>query len=95
MKTTKEAERQCPKCASEENQVNFGHNRSGTQRCKCQKCGATYTLQPKTRSHSEETQQQAMKIYYAGVSGRGVGKVMGLGKNTVLNWIKKKRRINC
>jgi len=40
-------------------------------------------------SYPEKTQQQAMKIYYSGVSGRGTGKVLGLGKNTVLNWIKK------
>jgi len=30
-----------------------------------------------------------MKTYYSGVSGRGVGKLMGIGKGTVYDWIKK------
>jgi len=31
----------------------------------------------------------ALKIYYAGASGRGVGKVLGMSKANVYNWIKK------
>ena len=30
-----------------------------------------------------------MKMYYSGVSGRGVGKVLGMNKSNVYNWIKK------
>jgi IS1 family transposase len=30
-----------------------------------------------------------MKIYYSGVSGRGVGKIMKMSKANVYNWIKK------
>lgn len=28
-------------------------------------------------------------MYYSGVSGRGVGKVLGMNKANVYNWIKK------
>ena len=28
-------------------------------------------------------------MYYSGVSGRGVGKVLGMSKSNVYNWIKK------
>jgi transposase len=31
----------------------------------------------------------ALKIYYAGASGRGVGKVLGMSKANVYNWLKK------
>jgi len=31
----------------------------------------------------------ALKIYYAGTSGRGVGKILGMGKGNVYRWIKK------
>ena len=31
----------------------------------------------------------ATKTYYAGVSGRGVGKIFGMSKANVYNWIKK------
>jgi transposase-like protein len=88
MKTTDEG-RRCPKCGNEENQVNFGKNRSGTQRCRCKDCKATYTLDPKERAYSEEVREQAIKTYYSGVSGRGVGKLLGMNKSNVYNWIKK------
>jgi len=81
--------RRCPKCKQTENQINAGYNRSGTQRCVCKNCKYKYTLNGKTHAYSEEVQQQAMRIYYSGVSGRGVGKILGMNKENVLNWIKK------
>jgi len=79
----------CPKCRKSENQVKKGFNRSGSQRCKCKDCGVAYTLSPKKHEYSEETKTLAMKMYYSGVSGRGVGKVLGMSKANVYNWIKK------
>ena len=81
--------RRCPECGKAENQVNAGKNRSKTQRCFCNECKKYYTLNPKTRSYPEETRQQALKIYYAGASGRSVGKALGMSKANVYNWIKK------
>jgi transposase-like protein len=90
MKKTKAIEgRRCPKCGSDENQVSFGKNRSGTQRCRCKICKATYTLNPKERAYAEEVRAQAIETYYSGVSGRGVGKMLGMNKSNVYNWIKK------
>lgn len=48
-----------------------------------------YTLEPKTREYPEEIRQQAIKTFYAGASGRAVGKVFGFSKANVYNWIKK------
>jgi len=79
----------CPKCKSVENQVNYGYNRSGTQKSKCNKCKIIYTLEAKNRAYSEEVRKSAIKIYYSGVSGRGVGKILGMSKANVYNWIKK------
>jgi len=70
-----------------------GKNRSGTQRCFCNGCKKYYTLEPKVREIPEEIRQQAIKTYYAGVSGRGVGKVFGFSKANVYNWIKKMTEI--
>jgi transposase-like protein len=90
MRTAKKIEgRMCPKCGDAENQVNAGINRSGTQRCKCNKCGKYYTLNAKTRAYSEEVRLSAIKAYYSGVSGRGVGKLFGMSKANVYNWLKK------
>jgi len=81
--------RNCPKCGKAENQVNDGKNRSGTQRCKCKECNITYTLDSKTKAYSEEVRNSAMKTYFSGVSGRGVGRLMGMSKANVYNWLKK------
>jgi len=52
-------------------------------------CGKIYTLDPKMKEYPEETKRLAMKMFYSGVSGRGVGKVLGMSKANVYNWIKK------
>ena len=81
--------RRCPECGRAERQVNVGRNRTGTQRCFCQECKKYYTLNPKTREYSDEIKKQAVKIYYSGVSARGVGRILGMSKANVLTWIKK------
>jgi len=83
------ANRQCPKCGRIDKQMNAGFNRSGTQRCVCRECKYKYTLNGKTRAIPEEARKQAIKTYYSGVSARGVGKIFGMNKENVLNWIKK------
>jgi len=88
-KATEIVGRLCPQCEKEENQVMAGKNRSGTQRCFCNNCKKYYTLAPKTREIPEEIRRQAMKTYYSGTSGRGVGKVFNMSKANVYNWIKK------
>jgi hypothetical protein len=40
----------------------------------------TYTLNPKKREYSEETKTLAFKMFYSGVSGRGVGKILKMSK---------------
>lgn len=49
----------------------------------------TYTINPKKREYPEETKQLALKMFYSGVSGRGIGKVLHMSKANVYNWIKK------
>lgn len=81
---------ECPRCKSIDGQMKNGKNRSGTQQIVCRHCKKTYTLEPKRHAYSEETRALALKIYYAGASGRGVGKVLGMSKANVYNWIKKR-----
>jgi len=88
-KTTINEARRCPICSKAEGQVNAGQNRSGTQRCFCKECKKYYTLGAKTRAYSEEIRKEALRVYYSGVSGRGVGKILGMSKANVYNWIKK------
>lgn len=55
----------------------------------CKECSVTYTIDPKKREYSEEAKNLAIKMYYSAVSGRGVGKVLGMNKANVYRWIKK------
>lgn len=83
--------KKCLKCGKIENQIKIGYNKSRTQRCKCKECGISYTINPKKHEYSEETKNLAIKIYYSGVSGRGAGKILGMNKANVYNWIKKEQ----
>ncbi len=42
--------------------------------------------------YPEEVKEQAIKAYYSGLSARQVGKMFGMNKANVLNWIKKTER---
>ena len=88
---TIEAWKKCPVCGKTENQVRAGYNRSGSQRCKCKECGKYYTINPKQHTYPEETRKLALKMYYGGISGRSVGKILHMNKSNVMNWIKKAR----
>jgi transposase-like protein len=79
----------CPQCGASDGQMRNGCNRSGTQTYICRHCKKTYTPEAKHHEYSEETRSLAIKMYYSGVSGRGVGKVLGMNKSNVYNWIKK------
>jgi transposase-like protein len=87
----------CPHCGTEESQTKRGKNASQTQRYWCKGCDKIYTLEPKKRVYSKEERQAAIKMYYSGVSGRGVAKYFGFNKANVYNWIKEaqKKRVAC
>ncbi len=90
MKIAKEIEgRKCPRCGSVAEQIMFGKNLKGIQRCRCKKCGKIYTMEKSQPLYPEEVKQQAIKAYYSGMSARQVGKLFGMNKANVLNWIKK------
>jgi len=84
-----EKTKSCPVCGKAEGQMKNGRNRSGTQTYICRFCKKVYTPEPKGRAYNEETRKSAIKMYYSGVSGRGVGKALGMNKGNVYNWIKK------
>lgn len=80
-----EEDKICSNCKKRENQVKIGYNKSGTQCCRCKEYDIRYTLNSKKHEYLDETKELAMKMYYLGVSGRGVGKVLGKNKANVYN----------
>ncbi len=79
----------CKACNDETNQIKAGKTKGGSQKYKCKICGKYYTAESKKRCHSEETKNQAIKLYWEGNSGRADGRILGIGKNMCLYWIRK------
>ena len=69
--------------------IEMGRERAHIDPAKCKECGKYYTIDPKRHEYPEETRELAIKMYYGGVSGRGVGKILKMNKSNVMNWIKK------
>ena len=91
-KTDTDLKKECPICHKTENQIKLGHNRSGTQRCKCKECGISYTINPKKHEYGEETKQKAFQMYKEGKSGREIGRILGINKANIYNWLKKEEK---
>ena len=79
----------CERCKNEKEQIKVGKTKAGSQKYKCKVCGKVYTPKPKERNYSEEIKRQAIKLYMEGNSGRAVGRILGISKNTCLYWIRK------
>ncbi|MDR0975587.1 MAG: hypothetical protein LBM01_01345 [Christensenellaceae bacterium] len=81
--------RTCPKCGHDDGQKYNGHSVAGTQKCLCKLCGASYSINPKSRELSAETVESILKHLFAGMSGRKIGQLLGIGKNTAYAVLKK------
>ena len=79
----------CKNCKTEKEQIKAGKTKAGSQRYKCKICGKYYIPNAKERTYSEEVKKQAIKLYMEGNSGRAVGRILGIGKNMCLYWIRK------
>ena len=79
----------CPNCGSEKGQHRHGVTPFGTERRRCYACGKQYTLSPKTRGYPAETKRKAMQLMVDGMSGRAIGRQLGMSKANAYNWAKK------
>ena len=70
----------CPKCGKEE--IWKSGKTGGKQQYQCKSCKRKFITE---KNYSEEFKQKAIAIFYEGNSGR----IMGINKSTVYNWIKK------
>ena len=74
----------CPRCGNEEVWKAGKPRRKQQYKCKeCKKKSITEL------NYTKEFKQKAIKMLYEGNSGRAVGRIMGINKSTVYNWVKK------
>ena len=74
----------CPKCGKEE--IWKAGKSGGKQQYQCKNCKKKFITD---KNYSEEFKRQAIQMFYEGNSTRAVGRIMGINKSTVYNWIKK------
>lgn len=74
----------CPSCGREE--IWKSGKTGEKQQYQCKNCKRKFITE---KNYSEEFKQKAIEIFYEGNSGRAVGRIMGINKSTVYNWIKK------
>jgi len=77
----------CPKCGSNERQIKKGFTKAGSQQWHCYACKIKYTPNPKKWQYSEEEKENAKRLYYLGLTGRGVGKYFKMNKSNIYRWI--------
>ena len=78
----------CRSCGSEDI-IRNGHNKCGSPQYKCKACGACRVLTPKVR-YTPEQKVTVLKAYRERMSLRGLQRVFGPWRSTVLRWLKQR-----
>jgi insertion element IS1 protein InsB len=77
----------CPKCGSE-NMVRNGHDYKGDQKYHCKTCESYGTLNAQ-RGYNESTRHQVRRAVLERISLRGMERLFGVSRRTVLAWIEQ------
>jgi transposase-like protein len=78
---------QCHKCGST-HIVKNGRNRCGSQQYLCKDCRASGVLTPK-QTYSQERREEILRAYLERPSMRGITRLFGGSRKTLVAWIKK------
>jgi insertion element IS1 protein InsB len=77
----------CRSCGSE-NIIRNGHNKCGSPQYKCKNCGTCRVLRPKQK-YSAEEKETILEAYTERMSLRGLERVFGVWRGTVLRWLQE------
>ena len=69
------------------NIIRNGHNKCGSPQYKCKACGACRVLTPKVK-YTPEQKATILRSYRERISLRGLQRVFGVWRTTVLRWLK-------
>jgi transposase-like protein len=67
-----------------------GTNASGNQQYHCKDCGAYGVMDPEQKGYSDEEKERILRAYRERGSLRGVERIFGVSRGTVLRWLKKR-----
>lgn len=77
----------CRVCGST-NLIKKGFEKNGNPRVKCKDCNSVRVAELRP-IYTEERKAEIIKAYQERASLRGVGRIYGVAKQTLSNWIKK------
>ena len=77
----------CRSCGSS-NIIRNGRNKCGNEQYHCKDCGVYRVLRPKER-YSDAQRQQILRAYRERMSLRGLQRVFGVWRRTVMGWLER------
>ena len=77
----------CPRCKSVNRQEKNGLNGLGSQKYKCNECGAVYTPEPKENGYPVEIRLLAIRMYVEGSSYGSIARELKVNPQSVANWV--------
>ena len=80
---------ECRQCQST-NVVKNGKNACGNQQYHCKDCGAYGVMDPEENGYSEKEKERILRAYRERGSLRGVERIFGVSRGTILRWLKKR-----
>ena len=79
----------CSHCQSEDVKRD-GHTAAGKQRYKCKACGRISRENPQHERYSAAQKEQILRAYNERSSMRGIQRVFGVSRPTLIAWLKKR-----
>jgi transposase-like protein len=79
---------ECRHCGSIQ-LIRHGRASNGKQRYLCQACGRTSRQNPGSAAYDETTKAQILAAYQERASLRGLTRIFGVSRTTVISWLKK------
>lgn len=70
--------------------IRNGHAPNGKQKYLCHKCNRQSRENPAPNVYSEEKKEEILRTYEERSSLRGLGRIFGVSRPTVIKWLKKK-----
>lgn len=83
------AVRNCPTCGDADLR-RYGRTADGRQKYRCHACGVQTRDNPRVR-YPPERQEEILRAYEERGSLRGMERIFGVSRATIIRWIKKKR----
>jgi transposase-like protein len=78
----------CRHCSSTQ-LIRHGRAGNGKQRYLCHACGRTSRENPGSAAYDETTKAQILATYQERASLRGLTRIFGVSRTTVMSWLKK------